>query len=67
MYAGELMWIQLKYYGENPEPMFDRLSTVKILKEKDGVCLFDKAEVYGKGDDMWVRSQGEDISNYTVE
>ena len=60
MYAGQLMHIQLKYFGENPEPILDRLPTasVTVWKEHDYVI---NAEVYGKGIIMWLLSQGSRV------
>ena len=46
------------------EAVLDRLPTARILKEEDGAYVIE-AEVYGKGVDMWVRGQGEDITDYT--
>ena len=60
MYAGQLMQIQLKYYGENPEPILDRLPTAKILEEKEHEYVIS-AEVYGKGIIMWLLSQGSKV------
>ena len=54
------MHIQLKYFGENPEPILDRLPTasVTVWKEHDYVI---NAEVYGKGIIMWLLSQGSRV------
>lgn len=60
MYAGELMRIQLKFYGENPEPVLDRLPTARIIGQKDHEYTIS-AEVYGKGIVMWLLSQGNKI------
>lgn len=60
MYAGELMTVQLKYYGENPEPVLDRLPTARILEQKEHECTLS-AEVYGTGIVMWLLSQGSRI------
>ena len=60
MYAGKLMNIQLKYYGNNPEPILDRLPTAKIVKQDEAETLIE-AEVYGKGIIMWLLSQGSNI------
>lgn len=60
MYPGELMKIQVKYFGNNPEPILDRLPTAKILKQSDEETLIE-AEVYGKGIIMWLLSQGKRI------
>lgn len=60
MYAGELMRIQLKYYGENPEPVLDRLPTAHVIGQKDREYLIS-AEVYGTGIIMWLLSQGSRV------
>ena len=60
MYAGELMRIQLRFYGENPEPVLDRLPTARIIGQKDHEYTIS-AEVYGKGIVMWLLSQGNKI------
>lgn len=60
MYAGELMRIQLKYYGENPEPVLDRLPTAQIIGQKEHEYTIN-AEVYGKGIVMWLLSQGNKV------
>ena len=60
MYAGELMTVQLKYYGDNPEPVLDRLPTARILEQKEHECTLS-AEVYGTGIVMWLLSQGSRI------
>lgn len=60
MYAGELMRIQLKYYGGNPEPVLDRLPTAQIIGQKEHEYTIN-AEVYGKGIVMWLLSQGNKV------
>ncbi len=60
MYGGKLQKIKFKYSGENIEAVLDRLPTAKILAEEGGVYTV-AAEVFGKGIDMWMRSQGENI------
>lgn len=60
MYAGQLMKIQLKFYGENPEPILDRLPTAQILERNEQEYIIS-AEVYGKGIIMWLLSQGNKI------
>lgn len=60
MYAGELMQIQLKYYGENPEPVLDRLPTAQIIDKQDHEYTIS-AEVYGRGIVMWLLSQGSRV------
>ena len=58
MYGGKLHTITFKYRGYYPDAVIDRLPTALIVNEEDGVYTF-RAEVYGDGIDMWLRSQGE--------
>ena len=60
MYAGKLMSIRLKYYGDNPEPILDRLPTAHIVRKSDHECIIE-AEVYGNGIIMWLLSQGKQV------
>lgn len=60
MYTGKLLNIRLKYYGDNPEPILDRLPTARIVEQFEHECILD-AEVYGKGCLMWLLSQGDKI------
>lgn len=60
MYAGRLLSIKLKYYGNNPEPILDRLPTARVVEQYEHECIID-AEVYGKGCLMWLLSQGDRV------
>lgn len=60
MYAGKLMKIRLKYYGNNPEPILDRLPTARIVEQYEHEYIIE-AEVYGKGCVMWILSQGSNV------
>ncbi len=60
MYAGKLLNIKLKYYGDNPEPILDRLPTARVVEQYEHECVID-AEVYGKGCLMWLLSQGDKV------
>lgn len=61
MYGGKLERIKLKYTGPSIEAVLDRLPTAEIVEQdEDGWIV--TAEVFGKGIEMWVRSQGEYIS-----
>lgn len=60
MYGGKLQRVTFKYSGLNVEAVLDRLPTAKILAEEDGIYTIS-AEVFGKGIDMWLRSQGEAV------
>lgn len=58
MYGGRLQTVQFTYCGPSVEAVLDRLPTAEITAERDGVYEI-KAEVFGKGIDMWLRSQGK--------
>lgn len=60
MFGGKLQQIKFKYSGASVEAVLDRLPTAKILSEKDGIYTIS-AEVFGKGIDMWIRSQGDAV------
>lgn len=60
MYGGKLQKIKFKYTGMSLEAVLDRLPTARILKEdSDGYII--EAETFGKGIEMWLKSQGENI------
>lgn len=57
MYGGKLERIKFRYTGPSLEAVLDRLPTAKVIREdKDGWTI--SAEVFGKGVEMWLRSQG---------
>ncbi len=58
MQGGKLQRVYFEYSGPSVEAVLDRLPTAEILSEQDGVYQIT-AEVFGKGIDMWFRSQGE--------
>lgn len=60
MYGGKLQKVKFKYTGDNVEAVLDRLPTARILSEENGEYIVS-AEVFGKGIDMWLRSQGDAI------
>lgn len=59
MYTGELKTVTFEYSGVL-EAILDRIPTCKILKEEKGVYTI-RAEAYGDGIDMWLRSQGDKV------
>ncbi len=65
MYGGKLRKVRFRYVGESVEAVLDRLPTAKVLNEEEGGYTIE-AEVFGKGIDMWVRSQGELITDYSI-
>ena len=60
MYGGKLQQIKFKYFGADIDAIVDRLPTAQVLSEEDGIYTV-QAEVFGKGIDMWIRSQGDMI------
>ena len=58
MQGGELQKIKFYFNGPSIEAILDRLPTSKILKKDDKGYLV-QAEVFGKGVDMWLRTQGD--------
>lgn len=58
MYGGKLEKIRFCYTGPSVEAVLDRLPTAQILEERDGAYII-QAEVFGKGIEMWLRSQGD--------
>ena len=60
MYAGELRHITFTYSGCSLEAIRDRLPTLRVLKEEAGVYTLT-AESYGKGIEMWLRTQGDEV------
>ncbi len=58
MQGGRMQRTKFWYQGGSIEAVLDRLPTAKILKEEDGRVLIS-AETFGKGIDIWLRSQGD--------
>ena len=52
--------VKFKYFGTDIDTILDRIPTAKILDKKDGVYIVS-AEMFGKGIDMWLESQGNVI------
>lgn len=57
MYGGRLQRIRFRYTGPSVEAVLDRLPTAEIV-EQDKTGWTVEAEVFGKGIEMWLRSQG---------
>ena len=60
MYGGRLQRIRFKYTGPSIEAVLDRLPTARIVEQNESGWTI-QAEVFGKGIDMWLRSQGDYI------
>ncbi len=57
MYSGELKHVKFEFKGPSIEAVLDRLPTAEIIEEKNGIYTI-RAESYGDGIDMWLKSQG---------
>ena len=57
MYGGKLQKVKFVYKGNDIDAILDRLPTAQILSEEDGKYTV-RADVFGDGIDMWIRSQG---------
>ena len=60
MYGGKLQEIKFKYKGRDIDAVLDKLPTAKVLGEENGVYTVS-VEAFGKGIEMWLRSQGDDV------
>lgn len=60
MFGGAPQKVTFIYKGLNVEAVLDRLPTARILAEENGAYTIS-AEVFGKGIDYWLRSQGEEV------
>ena len=58
MYGGRLQRVKFQYSGPDIDAILDRLPTAEVLLVEDGVYTVT-AETFGKGIEMWMRSQGE--------
>jgi len=62
MYGGKLQRVKFQYVGPDIDAVLDRLPTAVVSKENDeGFTV--RAEVFGNGIEMWLRSQGDLIRN----
>lgn len=58
MYGGKLEKVKFKYVGNDIDAILDRLPTA-VIKGEDESGYIVEAEVFGKGIDMWIKSQGD--------
>ena len=58
MHSGPLQKIKFYFRGPSLEAVLDRLPTAQVLSQDEKGYLI-QAEVFGKGIDMWLRSQGD--------
>lgn len=61
MYGGKLQKVKFQYSGTDIDAVLDRLQTARVLSEEDGIYTVS-AEVFGKGIEMWLKSQGQNIT-----
>lgn len=61
MYGGRLERIKFRYTGPSLEAILDRLPTAQVISQDDEGWTIS-AEVFGKGAEMWLRSQGNHIT-----
>jgi len=68
MYGGKLQKIRFIYKGMSLESVLDRLPTATVIGENEvetelgpTVEYTIEAEVFGKGIEMWLRSQGDNV------
>lgn len=66
MYGGPLQRVTFTYTGSDIDAVLDRLPTAKILSEENGTYRIE-AEVYGKGVEMWLRSQGKYVRDVEIK
>lgn len=60
MYGGKLQKVKFRYSGPDIDAILDRLPTAQIMDmDESGYTV--TAEVFGKGIDMWLRSQGKNV------
>lgn len=61
MYGGKLETIRFRYTGPSLESVLDRLPTAEVIDSDDEGWTIS-AEVFGKGIEMWLKSQGTYVS-----
>lgn len=60
MTGGRLEHIRFRYTGPSLEAILDRLPTAKVMRRENNGWLVE-AEVFGKGIELWLKSQGDNI------
>lgn len=60
MYGGELKRIKFEY-SSVPEAMLDKVPTAKVISQNKNTYTIE-AETYGKGLEMWLNSQGKQVT-----
>lgn len=62
MYGGRLERVRFRYTGPSIEAVLDRLPTARIVSQEEGSWTVE-AEVFGKGIEMWLGSQGSKVTD----
>lgn len=62
MQGGKLQKVSFTYTGQYLEAILDRLPTAQVIYRNENEYRI-RAEVYGTGIEMWLRSQGEKIKD----
>lgn len=65
MYSCELQRVTFEFSGPSLEAVLDRIPSAEIISDNDGVYKICD-EVYGRGIQMWLRSQGDWIKNINL-
>lgn len=60
MYTGPLKTIWFEFSGPSLEAILDRIPTAEVMGKKDNIYTI-KAECYGDGVLMWLRTQGDNV------
>jgi predicted DNA-binding transcriptional regulator YafY len=66
MYGGKLQRVRFHYTGTSLEAVLDRLPTAQVTAQDETGWMIE-AEVFGKGIEMWLRSQGDAVSDVTMQ
>ena len=66
MYGGRLQSARFTYCGPSVEAVLNRLPTAEIISQ-DNDAYEIRAEVFGSGIDMWLRSQGDFIKDIIIK
>lgn len=61
MYTGELLHITFYFKGASLQAVLDRIPTAQIIKQDSEKGTLLSAEIYGRGIQMWLLSQGDAI------
>lgn len=66
MYAGALQKVYFDFSGPSLEAILDKIPTAEILSRNGNVYSL-RAESYGDGLVMWLRTQGDNVQNLRVK